>query len=144
MYATILLVVFAFNSVVGFACAIGVDMGFNSHHHKEEATTVSVHTHADGKKHTHHKKPVHHHDENNKDEKDGCCNDSVLKISQADKTLAQPLVITSPIFFTAFIAPYRDFNVLSLSQVKTTFKYFVRSYHPPIPDIRIAIRSFQI
>lgn len=31
--ALFLLVTFSMNTVVGFACSMGVDMGFNSHHH---------------------------------------------------------------------------------------------------------------
>lgn len=143
--AAILLLVFAFNSAVGFACALGLDMGFNSkHHHDEEVTNPSVHVHADGKKHTHHNKSSHHHDENKNDEKGGCCNDSVIKISQADKSVPQSFGISNPVFFTAFTFAYYDLDLLFPSQVSTSIKYFVRSHHPPIPDIRIAIQSFQI
>lgn len=136
--AALLLLIFAFNTAVGFACAIGVDMGFNSHHHEEEATEITVHTHTDGQKHE------HHHEENKNDEKGGCCNDSVIKISQADKAIVQPLAIDNPIFFTALATVYYSLDVVYLSQIKASIKYFVRSYHPPIPDIRIAIQSFQI
>ena len=53
--AAFLLIIFAFNTIVGFACAMGADMEFNAtHHHDEEMTDVSVHVHADGKKHQHH------------------------------------------------------------------------------------------
>ena len=51
--ATLLLIVFSMNTVVGFACAMGVDMGYNNSHHEAEATEVAVHVHADGKKHHH-------------------------------------------------------------------------------------------
>lgn len=142
--AAFLLFVFALNTAVGFACAVGVDMGFNSHHHSEEATEVTVHTHADGTKHNHHNKTTHHHNENKKDENGGCCNDSVVKISQADKSVPQSSAIFNPLFFTAFVAVYYDLDILYPSQVTTSVKHFVRSYHPPISDIRIAIQSFQI
>lgn len=53
--ASLLLTVFAINTVVGFACSVGVDMGFNTKHHgKEEAG--EIHIHKDGKKHIHPKK----------------------------------------------------------------------------------------
>ncbi len=138
--ATLLLIIFSFNMVVGFACTVGVDMGFNStHHQKEEAT--EVHVHADGKKH-HHEKRDHKHTHG--DKKDDCCNDKVLKISQTDKAIPQAVKILSPVFFTAFVATYHNINIAYPSQVNTSSKYFVRQHHPPIPDIRVAIQSFQI
>ena len=140
--AALLFVVFGLNTVVSFACAISVDMGFNtSHHHDEEAT--EVHIHADGKKH-HHEKPTHSHNNKDKEEKGGCCNDSVIKFSQVDKPVPQPNIIVSPVFFAAFIATYYAIDISYPSQVSGSTKYFVRNYHPPIPDIRISIQSFQI
>ena len=54
--AAFLLLVFAFNTVVGFACAVGINMGFNAphHHDEEEAIETTVHHHhAGGKAHQH-------------------------------------------------------------------------------------------
>lgn len=140
--AALLLVVFGLNTVVGFACAMGVDMGFNTtHHHDEEAT--EVHIHANGEKHEHHNNSAtHHHGEEN--EKGGCCNDSVIKLSQTEKSVPQSNIIISPIVFTTFITTHYNIDISYPSQVTTSVKHFVRSYHPPIPDIRIAIQSFQI
>lgn len=129
------------NILVGFACAIGVGMGFNSSHHEEEETAVSIHTHNDGKKH-HHEEAKHKHTGN--DKKDDCCNDKVLKISQVDKTVPQSAKMLSPEFFTASVVVYYYTNISYPSQVNTSNKYYVRGHHPPIPDIRIAIQSFQI
>lgn len=155
--AAFLLMVFALNTVVGFACSVGVDMGFNSkHHHDEEATEAVVHVHKDGKKHVHsEKKEKHNHDKshhydqvngnhNSGEDKDGCCNDKVRSFEQLDKSVPNSLNIIHPVFFTAFLASYYDINLLPYSNVVTDKKQFVRSYHPPIPDIRIAIQSFQI
>lgn len=136
--AAFLVLVFGFNTVAGFACAIGIDMGFNkTHHHDDEATEV----HADGKKH-HHEEAEHKH--STKEGKDDCCNDKVVKISQADKAVPQAVKLLNPVFFTAFVAVYNNINIFYPSQTNTFTKYFVRGHHPPIPDIRIAIRSFQI
>jgi len=140
--AALLLVVFGLNTVVGFACAVGVDMRFNSAHHRDEEAT-EVHVHKDGKKH-HHKKSAYSQDKKHKKEKDGCCNDSVIKFSQTDKAVPQPNTIISPVFFTAFITTYYNIDISYPSQISGNTKYFLRSYHPPIPDIRIAIQSFQI
>jgi hypothetical protein len=136
--AAFLVLVFGFNTVTGFACAIGIDMGFNkTHHHEDEATEV----HADGTKH-HHKEAEHKHSP--KDEKDDCCNDKVVKISQADKAIPQATQLPSPVFSTIFVAVSSNVDISFLSQVNSSTKYFVLGHHPPIPDIRIAIQSFQI
>lgn len=145
--------------MVGFACAIGVDMGFNAKHHhdEEEALEASTHVHADGKKHIHHEHQSnridhdksHHHGgvSNQEESKEGsgnCCNDKVLKFEQLDKTIAQVNATVHPVFFTTFIVIYYNPDLILFSQRSVSTKYFVRSHHPPIPDIRIAIQSFQI
>ena len=161
--AAFLLIVFALNTVVGFACAVGVDMGFNHNHHQDEATEAAIHIHADGKKHIHqenretaahrhhaHNASSHHHDKADlhhplNDGKDNCCNDKVIKLAQDDKALSPSLHIAiHPVFFTAFVSSFCNIDVSANSQVTKHSKYFVRSHHPPIPDIRIAIQSFQI
>ena len=139
--AAFLLIVFAMNTLVGFACAIGLDMGFNSHNHEEEETAVAVHVHANGKKH-HHEDAENKHADN--DEKDNCCNDKVLNLLKTDKAVPQYSKLIGPIFTTAFIPAYYTINISYPSQVSTANKYYVRGHHPPIPDIRIAIQSFQI
>ncbi len=137
------MLVFAFNTAVGFACAVGLDMGFNTaQHHDEEAT--EIHVHENGEKHEHHPKASEHHHEGEKKEKGGCCNDTVIKIAQTDKSVPQSGGIVSPVFFTSFLISFYNSNIFNTSQVTGNIKYFVRSYHPPIPDIRIAIQSFQI
>ena len=142
--AAFLLVIFGLNTLVGFACAIGVDMGFNSHHHDEEATEISIHDHADGKKHHHHDEAEEHHDKKDGSKKDDCCNNKVVKISQADKAIVQSSTIIKQIFFTAFTSSLWNINISYPSQVTGSARYFTRNYHPPIPDIRITIQSFQI
>ena len=79
--AALLLIVFATNTVMGFACAIGIDMGFNTKHHDDgEATETPVHVHADGKMHEHPKEANAHNLADKKiPEKGGCCNDEVVK-----------------------------------------------------------------
>ena len=133
------------NTLVGFACATGVDMGFNTHHHDETATEALVHVHADGKKHRHQTEASkHYHNEKDTSKKDDCCNDKVLKLSQTDKAVPHSNIIVNPVFFTAFIASYYSIDISYPSQISTSSKYYVRGHHPPIPDIRIAIQSFQI
>ena len=138
--ATFLLIIFSLNMIVGFACAAGADMGFNTAHHHEK-TTAKIHVHADGKKH-YHNKGKHKHTHNG--EKNDCCNDRVVKISQADKAIPQNAKMLSPVFFNAFTVPFYNIDISYPSQTYISAKYFVRGNHPPISDIRIAIQSFQI
>ncbi len=147
--AAFLIIVFSLNMMIGFACAIGIDMGFNTtHHHNDEVTEVTMHVHADGKKHEHHNEAGKHHDEESnhhkaQNGKDNCCNDKVIKITQLDKSIPQSLTLINPVFFTTFISTFYNIDPLFTFQ-NTSIKKFVRSHHPPIPDIRIAIQSFQI
>ena len=185
--------VFSLNTIVGFACSVGMDLNFIKKHHGEEETTEAVvHIHKDGKKHIHHEKKksnnndnshhqgeekatkavVHihkdgkrhiHHEEkeshshdkshtndevNNaekaKNDKDNCCTDEVINFQQIDKSIPNSVSIIHPVFFTAFVAVYYNIDLLSNTDFVRDIKPFVRSYHPPIPDIRIAIQSFLI
>jgi hypothetical protein len=139
--AAFLLIAFSLNTVIGFACAVGLDMGFNSHHHEENAIeTEGIHHH--DKSHHHDEADVHHHKTNG--DKDNCCNDGVMKFQKVDKALASSINLINPIFFTSFLASFYNIDILSSYDKIAAIKYFVRSHHPPIPDIRIAIQSFQI
>ena len=126
---------------VGTACALGVNMGFNSHHHEEEETESTIHVHANGKQH-HHEEAENKHKDN--DKKDDCCNDKVLKLLRTDKAVPQFTKLINQTFSISFIPVYNSINITYPSQVSTSNKYYVRGHHPPIPDIRIAIQSFQI
>ena len=66
--AAFLLFVFALNTAVGFACSIGMDMGFNATHHKDGEAS-SIHVHADGKKHFHQPKSAQQHKEENSEKR---------------------------------------------------------------------------
>ncbi|MBA2248807.1 MAG: hypothetical protein H0W12_01290 [Chitinophagaceae bacterium] len=144
--AAFLMIVFSLNTIIGFACAVGMDMGFNTHHHDEEEKEITTHIHSGGIKHEHHNETGKHHDEagNHKEKgKDDCCHDKVIKIIQVDKAVPQSLSAINPVFFTIFISSFYNIDLLYNSRT-TSIKYFVRSHHPPIPDIRLAIQSFQI
>jgi len=119
--AALLLVIFGLNTVVGFACSIGIRMGFNTGHYHEEAT--EVHIHANGKTH-YHEKSGHKH--SHKDTKDDCCNDKVLKISQTDKVIPQTAKLISPVFLTAFFSAYCNINISYSPQANISNKYFLR------------------
>ena len=148
--AAFLLIVFSLNTIIGFACAVGLDMGFNSNHHEKEVTDIPIHVHADGKQHHHHNEVKNPHEEadNNfnktTNDEDNCCHDKVTQIAQQDKAIAPPICITNPTFFTAFISSFYYIEIQLSTGADSHIKYFVQRHHPPIPDIRIAIQSFQI
>ena len=118
--AALLLIVFSMNTVIGFACAMNVDMGFNNkHHHDDEATETTVHIYADGKKHQHHEEATkHHHDSKENSEKGGCCTDGVIKFQSLDKSLIQNnnVAINTPLF-VAMLSSFFGINVLKQPQV---------------------------
>ena len=133
--AAFLLIVFALNTVIGFACAVGLDMGFNSRHHLDEEATEST-VHINGKKHQHNSKED--------SEKGGCCNDKVIKFQNLDKSLNQKAAVSiSTPLFTIILNNF--FGTDIFKQVHDSDqKYILNFFHPPPPDIRILIRSFQI
>ena len=142
--AAMLLIVFSLNTIIGFACALGVDMSFNSKHHKEEQLIkTSVHVHANGNKHDHHNKVnKHSQGEKKSNKKDDCCNDKVVKIQSAEKNITLKTVIASP----AFVAIVNTFFGVDLFTVINAFpqKNIIRFFYPPPPNILVAIQKFQV
>ncbi len=120
------------NIVTGFACSIGIDMGYNTHHHEHEIAEGSVHHHGE-KKH-----------QKEKSGKEDCCKDSVTKISLSDKELVHTTSFNfaNPYALTA-LPPVNELIILYPALI-TYPKYYNQGHHPPIPDICIAIQSFLI
>lgn len=145
--ALFLLVVFFLNTAVGFACSLNADLMFNKHHSES-------HDHA--KPHRHHAElpgecqsskqvSLTNHRAHNK-HKDNCCSDEVLKLEKTDKLIDASTLSITPFngAYTVFYAAFYDFRTFELTTGNSNGAYFVHHYHPPIPDIRIAIQSFQI
>ena len=135
------------NTVIGFACAVGVDMGFNTPHHHDEVATEEVHVHSDGNKHEHYKKAdKHEHEETKTENKEnkGCCNDDVQMFQRLDKALTQnaKTVIDAPAL-VAIISTFLGIDIFNSIKAYPP-RYIARYFYPPPPDIRIAIQSFQI
>jgi hypothetical protein len=131
--AAFLLAVFSLSMMVGFACAVHLTTLLFGHHHKE-VKTVGQNSHGKEEAKPHEKGPC----------KDNCCNEHVVKIAQADKTVPHFFTGLNVIFFTALISSTYNIQILKSFGAELPVKYFVRGHHPPIPDIRIAIQSFQI
>lgn len=147
--AAFLIIVFLLNTIVGFACAVGVDMGFNRRHHQDHTIIQSAnHIHETKKPHHH---AEHSHDENISDHpasespKDNCCKDEVAKLTKADKRY-QPGFDYSLLSLSFFILLPKVYHIgdSRIFSVNIAESYFGRHCRPPIPDVRIAIQSFQI
>ena len=138
--AFLLLTVFSLNTVTGFACAMGVDMGFNSKHHHDDEETMETTVQANGAIHHHHDEAGNRNDEDS--EKGGCCNDKVIKFQDLDKNIVQNAIITAPEFVT-ILSNYFGIAIFKSPTIAPQ-KYIVPFFHPPPPDIRVLIRSFQI
>ena len=74
--AVLLTIIFLLNTIVGFACAVGTNMGFNKGHHDEHSSVVKskLHAHPPGTKpHSHQhidaKAPISPHHENEQKDK---------------------------------------------------------------------------
>jgi len=148
--AAFLTLVFLLNTIVGFACAVGTDMGFNKEHSGELKTAhshTSPHTSStphDHTKHSHDKNSADHHAQ--KESKDNCCKEQVAKLTKADK-LHQSGFDYSLLALPSFILPAAVSHFGSPSDVtpvNVPNVYFGRHCRPPISDVRIAIQSFQI
>lgn len=134
---------FSINTVVGVACAIGMD--FNTSHHDYEVAEVSVDIHEIGKKHqSHNGADKDHHDKKDTSKKDDCCNNKVIKFQSLDKNLNQNAkAVISVSAFVAIISTFMVSDVFKIAKASPP-KYKNRFFYPPSPDIRIAIQSFQI
>jgi hypothetical protein len=146
--AIFLLVIFSLNSIMGFACSIGLNLGYNRHHHVKEQES----SHAIANEYTSENldhcgavesvdtpddagSPAKPHD---------CCKDEVLKFTLLDKSVSSSIKIDAPTQFALDVAAIYFLAVWN-SQHVSTIHYYVQSDHPPISrDIRIAMQSFQI
>lgn len=158
--ALFLLATFSMNTVVGFACSLGVDMGFNSKHHSHNSDNKHSHSDADhhdehdgNNSHSHHHGTASHHhsDKNNNtvsftsQSEENCCKDFVAGFNSLDKQLAkqnstQPkITYLSPFIISAFIL---DAN--SAKGYVQHLRIPPREIDFSPPDIRVFIQSFLI
>ena len=138
--AVFLVIIFSLNMFVGFACSIGIEMGFNAPNHDEaEIKTTHTHTHHHGAHKTHDHKKSH----TEKREKNGCCNDEVQKVQQLDKNINSTAKSTI-LLFTALLPP-SFFQTYIVKLFKTNpSKYRERFFYPPPPNILVESQRFQI
>jgi len=153
--AFLLLLVFSLNTVVGFACSIGINMGYNSSHHRHSFSgpAEKAHSHNLGHKHSsgasHTRDHQHKHTKEDgaaKNTQDDCCANDVTKFIRLDKSVVKTnLDLQMPTFSVAltskFFQPWLNENNFSHSSVVLPFR---RSCSLHDTDIRTAIQSFQI
>lgn len=135
--AIFLLAVFSLNTLAGFACSVGVDMGYNSHHHGKK------HFHKHGINNEHHHSTAKLDDTRSKDD---CCSSDVTKFILLDKSIAQNnLHLESPVFLLAFATTFFSptINESGLT-INSMFQFLRRSSFLNDTEIQIAIRRFQI
>lgn len=149
--AAFLLTVFALNTVIAFACSVGLKMGYNNQHHHQESVQ---HTHSDNSSSHHHEKTsashahkktsASHHDKESNSGKGDCCTDNAIKFQKEDKKLqqSQNIAIKAPVF-VAFLSAFLGLEIAP-PEIIEGITCLIPQYYPPPPDIRIAIQSFQI
>ncbi|OQP61187.1 hypothetical protein A3860_05595 [Niastella vici] len=145
--AVFLLIVFSLNTLIGFACAVGVNLGLHakdthSHHHHGEAVKKDSHHHDENGAHHHH----HDHKKasNTANEDDNCCTGKVSQLSQTDKLAAQTIYygIEIPVTLAPLHFLYRAF--LPAITQETNKIPVARPYTLNSRGIRVCIQSFQI
>ncbi|RYY42835.1 MAG: hypothetical protein EOO06_20580 [Chitinophagaceae bacterium] len=149
--ALLLLMVFSLNTVAGFACSIGVDLGYNSKHHEHQEAKPHSHSKPHSHDTAHQHKHKHSHKAsgarvNNLKNADDCCANDVTSFIKLDKSVvSNNLLLQQPIFLLAFTVSYFSGNISNIeTSIKSKFPYLRRWRPPNDTDIRIAIQSFQI
>ncbi len=138
--AATLLTTFGLNIVIGFACSLGLDMGYNSHRKKATAeNTPNAYLAKD-----HHSSKAKTCCKKGAKETDDCCSTKVVKILKIDQTIPRAYAPIHIISYNVFclLHLFRAVPIISRTDAKEI--YFARNYHPPIADLRIAIQSFLI
>ena len=147
--AIFLLIVFCMSTLVSFACAIGIEMGYNKNHHQEESVAAPlVQKHTDNHVHTHdsdhnHFIPSEKHSEKKSD--DDCCEKEAKKFGKFDKITSKVTTYDHhPISFILFGESFYSLDFIKSTRLISVKRNLYRGHHPPISDTRIAIQSFII
>jgi hypothetical protein len=156
--ALFLLVSFSLNSVIGFACSLGVDMGFYSNYtshgnDKQHKHADANHQHEhDGMNSHRHQQEVklhnHSYQQNNAvsftfQREDDCCKNFVANFQSMDKMRPKQNIVQQK---TTNISPFTE--LIAEANIKKGFVLHLRipprevDYSPP--DIRVFIQSFLI
>ena len=153
--AGILLFIFSLNMMKGIACSLESVIGLSDHDHCSESTPDGSHLANDSKTTIHLNNKFHkqksHSDTDKKglqfkseDSDNDCCTDSVVKFNCLDKSVTQNINASlDGLFFVALISNFLFIDIFKDSAI-ASYIYIPPPFHPPAPDIRVFIRSFQI
>ena len=144
----ILLTVFSLNTVAGFACSLGLNMGYNKNHHQHSTSHSHIKADAPKEKHHHEHSPVSSKSKsaNSPVSNDDCCTNGVADFIKLDKSVASGTILQPPVFLilfaSLFILPIDN----SVSLIDTSmYGSLRRSWNSTDDtDLRIVIQSFQI
>lgn len=136
-----LLVIFSWSMVIGFACSLGIDMGYNRNHHQYLASAKSVHT-----------APACHvvandsSDSKSESSNNDCCSDGVAKFLKLDKNAASLLNVdvSRPVVELVYQLNFHFELTSGFQHAYLRDHRLMRSDHPPQKDVRTAIQSFLI
>lgn len=122
----ILLVLLAFQTLAGFACAME---HIPALHAAKDKTTIH-HQHSAGQ---------HHNTKND------CCKEASAHLVKADELSSNPLTVPLMPQVLLLLPPVPGtIAFLDTGAIAPRHYYTFRNHHPPIQDIRIAIQRFQI
>lgn len=141
--ALILLTVFSLNTMAGFACSIGLNMGYNAHHHEGHDKAHKS------------RECLQHHmgcllsgipTTKAKATNDDCCSGQVNSFARMDKAVAyNNLLLKAPLFspadHTYFFALKKEGTGIT---VNSRFQFVRRSCFLNDTTIQLSIRRFQI
>ena len=149
--AGILLFVFSLNMMKGLACSLESVIGLSDHAHCTEATESGSCLANDGKINNNSHKQQNHSSSDKRDLQlksedpgDDCCTDSVVKFNCLDKSVTQNINASfCGLFLVGVISNFLFIDIFKGPAI-AAYIYISPHFHPPAPDIRVFIRSFQI
>lgn len=140
--ALVLLTVFSLNTIAGFACSVGVDMGYNHHHLGEKPLHKHSHKQEMGNIHKYHLSTDKFKDAHSIDD---CCSNDVTQFALLDKSVGDNNIHLEAPVILAFATTFflQNINESGLG-VNTRIQFVRRSCFLNDIDIQTAIRRFQI
>lgn len=135
--ALFLLIIFYLNMIIAVGCNLGMCMCCKP---GDEGKTSMITN--KGVCHLHHNKPAIPLKSGGCT--DNCCTENAIKFLSVDKSFPQCFSVSNATVSAILISYAGDLDILDTLVLSSGTRRFVRSHHPPIPDIRIAIQSFQI
>lgn len=140
--AFFLITVFSLSTLAGFACSVGIDLGYNDNHHSAQSHQEHSENVVSGGLHHY----AHAVEKNSPSpESKDCCSNEVIQITQLDKRTApeQPTLKTP--FFTHLLSAFYMYadKIFDQRQGRDLTAVYLSGFSPHT-DIRIAIQSFQI